>query len=196
MPVCTTSQVPEIGSVDFALSKRAKYLRITITHDGKIRLTIPSGMPMKKAQQFLSSKIPWIKKHLRHLKELENTEKNTPPPKINKLQARAALIKRLAELRDLHGFKYNKVTIRNQKSKWGSCSSKNNISLNINLIRLPTELMDYVILHELLHTRIKQHGKKFWTELDKYTDFSAKELNKRLKKHQLGTLSRATNKQL
>ena len=186
MPTPATYQVPNLGPVIFAISKRARHLRITIRHDQTVRLTIPRAVPPKKAQQFLHSKIPWIKKHLRKLDELENAAENIRPPGINKTKAGAALIERLEELAKLHNFKYNKASIRNQKTRWGSCSGKNNISLNISLIRLPAELMDYVILHELLHTRIKHHSKKFWADLDKYTGGSAKGLSKRLRQHGLG----------
>jgi hypothetical protein len=65
-----------------------------------------------------------------------------------------------------HGFKVGNVSVRKQKTRWGRCSVNNNISLNINLIHLPQQLMTYVILHELLHTRIKDHGRQFWRELD------------------------------
>jgi len=79
-----------------------------------------------------------------------------------------------------------KYSIRNQKTRWGSCSNLNNINLNINLVSLTQDLMDYVILHELLHTKIKNHSKKFWAQLDKYVGGKAKYLDKRLKKHRLG----------
>jgi len=88
-------------------------------------------------------------------------------------------------LAKIYNFKYARASIRNQKTKWGSCSAKNNISLNINLVGLPDQLRDYVILHELVHTGIKNHSKKFWTELDKYTAGSAKELSKKLRKYRL-----------
>jgi hypothetical protein len=194
--VPTTLQVPNLGPVVFVISKRAKHLRITIKPDRTVRLTAPRGMSRKRAQQFLRCKIPWINKHLRRFEELENTEKNVRLPQIDTAKAGAALVERLEELADLHNFKYNKVSVRNQKTKWGSCSAKGNISLNINLTRLPAELTDYVILHELVHTRIKNHSKKFWAELDNYTGGRAKELSKMLKKHQLGVLSRAANEQL
>ena len=58
--------------------------------------------------------------------------------------------------------------MRNQKTRWGSCSAQNNINLNVQLIRLPPALRDYVILHELVHTRIRNHGPGFWEELEKY----------------------------
>lgn len=70
--------------------------------------------------------------------------------------------------------------MREQRTRWGSCSGKNNISLNVKLVLLPEELIDYVILHELVHTRIHNHGKKFWDELDIYTG-NAKAVAKRLK---------------
>ncbi|MGB6012105.1 MAG: M48 family metallopeptidase, partial [Desulfobacterales bacterium] len=60
-----------------------------------------------------------------------------------------------------------RVFIRNQKTRWGSCSSKDNISLNVKLVRLPETLMDYIILHELVHTRVKNHGKKYYAALDR-----------------------------
>lgn len=89
---------------------------------------------------------------------------------LNKAKAKTLLIKRLFELAQQHGFAYNRVRIGNHKTKWGSCSSKNHISLNIQLARLPQALIDYVLLHELVHTKIKHHGKGFWKELDKYVN--------------------------
>ena len=176
-----TYQVPEIGPVVLAVSRRARHLRITVKPDRTVRLTVPRGVPLETAQQLLNSRIPWIKKHLRKLEQLENNREHIQLPRIDKIRARAALIERLQELAELHDFNYNKVSIRNQKTKWGSCSARNNISLNVNLARLPAELRDYVILHELVHTRIKNHSKKFWVELNTYTYCSARELSRKLK---------------
>jgi len=94
---------------------------------------------------------------------------------------------RLNNLTKKNGFTYNRVFIRNQKTRWGSCSSKNNINLNVKLIRLPDELIDYVILHELVHTGIKNHSKAFWTELDRLVG-NAKKMQSRLKEYGLGPL--------
>jgi len=178
-------EIPSLGPVTIVKSRRAKHIRVTIKPDQTIRLTIPRGESVDRAMRFLHSKIPWIIKHQHRLNKLENTP--TPPrlPKINEPQAIDTLISRLEELAKIHNIKYAKVSIRNQKTKWGSCSAKNNISLNINLVRLPDQLRDYVILHELAHTRIKNHGKKFWAELDKFVGGSAKELAKKLRKYRL-----------
>jgi predicted metal-dependent hydrolase len=182
----TIVEIPSIGQVTIVKSQIAKHIRITIKPDQTITLTIPKGQSVDRAKQFLHSKIQWITKHQHRLSKLENTQTNLPRPKINELEARNILVGRLEEIAKIHNFKYAKVSIRNQKTKWGSCSAKNNINLNINLARLPDELRDYVILHELVHTRFKNHSKKFWAELDKVIGTSAKELSKKLKKYRLG----------
>jgi predicted metal-dependent hydrolase len=182
----TIVEIPPVGAVTIVKSNRAKYLRVTVKHDQTVRLTIPRGQSVDGAIQVLHSKIPWIKKHQHRLSKIEIAQTNLPQPKINERQAVDMLVGRLKEAAKIHNFKYAKVTIRNQKTKWGSCSAKNNISLNINLVRLPDELRDYVILHELVHTRIKNHSKKFWAELDKVIGGGAKELSKKLRKYRLG----------
>ena len=181
----TIVEIPSVGPVTIVKSQRAKHIRITIKPDQTVRLTIPKGQSIDRAKQFLRSKIPWITKHQHRLNKLDNTQTNLPRPKIDTLEARDILVGRLEEMAKIHNFKYARVAIRNQKTKWGSCSAKNNINLNINLVRLPDELRDYVILHELVHTRFKNHSKKFWAELDKVIGRSAKELSKKLRKYRL-----------
>ncbi len=99
-----------------------------------------------------------------------------------RIEAKNYLPERTSFLAEKYGFKYNKLSVRNAKTRWGSCSGVNNISLNINLMRLPDFLIDYVILHELSHTKEKNHGKTFWTLLDKVSG-GAKALDKALKKY-------------
>jgi predicted metal-dependent hydrolase len=179
-------KIPSIGPVMIVKSQRAKHIRITIKPDQAVRLTIPRGQSVDRAKQFLNSKISWIKKHQHRLSKLANTQTNIPQFKINEKEARDILVSRLEEMAKIHNFKYARVAIRNQKTKWGSCSAKNNINLNINLAGLPDELRDYVILHELVHTRFKNHSKKFWAALDGIMGRSAKELSKKLRKYRLG----------
>ena len=75
--------------------------------------------------------------------------------------AKAELPSRLKELADRYGFSYNRVTIKHNSTNWGSCSARNNINLNLNLMRLPQVLRDYVLLHELCHLRHHDHGEAF-----------------------------------
>ncbi len=88
--------------------------------------------------------------------------------KALKIEAKNYLIQRLQFLAQKYGFKYNKVTLRNQKTRFGSCSFKNDISLNINLMKYDFDLIDYVLIHELCHTKIKNHSNLFWSEVEKY----------------------------
>ncbi|MEO8862696.1 MAG: YgjP-like metallopeptidase domain-containing protein [Candidatus Saccharimonadales bacterium] len=78
------------------------------------------------------------------------------------------LPQRLDILATQHGFTYNSLAIKQLKARWGSCSSKKDIALNCYLMQLPWELIDYVLLHELVHTKIMAHGNPFWTELGEY----------------------------
>ncbi len=85
---------------------------------------------------------------------------------VYRKEAKAYLPDRLAELAKRYGFCYQRVFIKNHKSRWGSCSAVNNINLNLNLMRLPDDLIDYVLLHELVHTEIKDHSPRFWARVD------------------------------
>ena len=90
----------------------------------------------------------------------------TPEVEQLRTQAKASLPPRLKELADEHGFTYNRVTIKNNISNWGSCSVKGNINLNLRLVTLPQELQDYVMLHELCHLKEMNHGPKFHALLE------------------------------
>jgi hypothetical protein len=107
---------------------------------------------------------------------------------IYRYEAKKFLPAKLNELALKHGFQFNKITIRNNKRNWGSCSSKNNISLNLQMMKLPDELIEYILLHELVHTKIKNHGPIFWQKLDELTNFKARELSKQVRKFSTYTL--------
>ncbi len=101
-----------------------------------------------------------------------------------RVEAKSFLPGRLAWLAREHGFNFNRVFIKNLKSRWGSCSGKNNINLNLHLMRLPDELIDYVLLHELCHTEEKNHGKRFWQLLNRVTGNRARELDRMINNYQ------------
>lgn len=163
-----TIEIPHLGPVLMAPSRQARRLILSIRPFKGIRLAIPVGVSRQQATAFLNAKLPWLQAHLPRVREMEAelTARADKLPPIDKKQATTILTRRLAELAARHGFTYNRVTIRNQKSRWGSCSATNNISLNMKLMALPAALRDYVLLHELLHTRIKNHGPAFWATLE------------------------------
>ena len=106
--------------------------------------------------------------------------------KVLRKDGKIYLPKRVKYFAEKFDFHYKKVTIKNAKTRWGSCSSVNNINLNLHLMRLPDKLIDYVILHELVHTKIKNHQKEFWDLLNIISG-DAKALDKELKKHHIHT---------
>lgn len=104
--------------------------------------------------------------------------------KALRLEAKAYLPYRTSELAKQWNFKFNKIFIKNTQTIWGSCSGINNINLNLHLMRLPDHLIDYVIIHELCHTKEKNHGKHFWSLMDSILG-DAKKLSKELKNYSI-----------
>lgn len=95
-------------------------------------------------------------------------------------EARILVHARLEYFNQLYGFSYNRIFIKNQKSRWGSCSSKKNLNFNYRIALLPTELQDYLIVHELCHLAEMNHSKNFWKLVERAVP-EYKRLNKRLK---------------
>jgi len=103
-----------------------------------------------------------------------------------RIEAKGLLPERVERLANRFGYKFSRVSIKRATTRWGSCSAKNNINLSIFLMKLPDELIDYIILHELCHTVHKNHGSKFWAELDRITEGNAKKLSKEVRTYKAG----------
>lgn len=184
MARCSTVEIDGIGEVLFERSKRSKSLNIFVAPFKVVRVAIPYGISFEYAEEMVRSKKEWIQKNLIKMAKVEE-DHSSEPDLLDELTfpgIKEIIISRVEALAEIYGFKYNKVTVRNQKTRWGSCSHKNNISLNVKLLKLPDELFDYVILHELMHTRVKNHKKIFWYELDRIVG-DAKKLDSKLKNH-------------
>jgi predicted metal-dependent hydrolase len=162
-------EVPGVGPVLFERSRRARRISVSVSHTAGVRVAVPYRASFTQAEEFVHTKTAWLQKQLEKLKQRAKESRIIPGDslKIDRAEAGRKLTARLEYLARKHGFTYNRVFIRNQKTRWGSCSFHNNISLNMKLANLPEELTDYVILHELTHTRVKNHGKEFWVELGK-----------------------------
>jgi predicted metal-dependent hydrolase len=175
-----------IGLVHFRRSRRARRVIITVSSTAGVRVSVPRRTSFLKAQEFVEIKKRWIQKHLALI--TQNEQRRQALGQALQIVDRAGsgkkLTDRLYQLAGIHGFTCSRVTVRQQKTRWGSCSPKNTISLNVKLALLPAELSDYVILHELVHTRVHNHSKKFWAELDKYVP-NSKAMAKRLRTNEM-----------
>ena len=170
----------DVGIIHYIKNNRAKRIVISVKPDF-VRVTVPRRQTLKNAQKFVEQKIDWIKKHSKNMKFLR--EKSNKLPKIKREEAREKLGRRLSELAEQHNFRDNRGSIRNQRTRWGSCSSKDNISLNMKLLHLPDHLIDYILLHELVHTRVKNHSKDFWNELETVVP-NARMMDNKLREYQ------------
>jgi predicted metal-dependent hydrolase len=177
--------IADIGAVPFTRSARAKHISVRIDVRKGVTVTVPPRASFEQAKEFMLSRVPWAKRHLARIMELRANLTNEQPPAIDRARAATMLTARIEQLAREHGFRYNRVFIKNQRTLWGSCSTMNNINLNASLVRLPQELQDYVILHELVHTRIKNHGAEFWGRLGVILP-RAKSLRRKLRQYKLG----------
>lgn len=181
----TIIDIKDIGPVKFEKSKRARYINISVKPFTGVRVAVPQGTSLQQAKDFVHSKEGWIQRHQERIKHLEQAhhEFAGSTSAIDEAQAISRLTTRVHQTAVRYGFSYNKLSIRSQRTRWGSCSSKNNISLNIKLVLLPDELTDYVILHELVHTRVKNHTGVFWAQLERFVG-DARKVNSQLRAYQ------------
>ncbi len=165
-PQSKTVTIEAVGQVLLERSRRAKRISMTVRPFKGVRVAVPLGVSFKQAQAVAQSNAAWIARQLRQARALESRSvRINRYGVINRAVARRIIVQRLETLAERHGFSFRRVFIRNQKTRWGSCSTQNNINLNLHLVCLPSDLMDYVILHELVHTQIKDHGSQFWDRL-------------------------------
>ncbi|KQC09907.1 MAG: hypothetical protein APR54_03560 [Candidatus Cloacimonas sp. SDB] len=174
-----------LGRVEFHLNRKISRIIIRMKPFKNISVSVPRGTGIIAAEKFLVQKNDWILKNICRIRSYEKkvVAEQQNVKEIDEDQAKLQLLNRTAELAAEFNFQFNRITVRRQKTRWGSCSLKKNINLNINLIHLPYDLIDYVIIHELVHTTIHNHSSRFWEELSKYVKDPEKK-SRSLKKYQ------------
>ena len=145
-----------------------KTVAIQITPAGEVLLRCPNRMRVKEAEAFLESKRNWIETHLTKLAG-QATQSRLTPEELRELARQAAedLPKRVARLAPLVGVTYGRITIRSQKTRWGSCSVKGNLNFNCLLSLCPEAVRDYVVIHELCHRLELNHSQRFWAQVQR-----------------------------
>jgi predicted metal-dependent hydrolase len=168
-------------------SKR-KTLAIKITPQGSVQVSAPRLTPKWYINSFIRSRSTWIEKHLTVIsrRELTNPKPNLTGDQIktHKKQAKKVITSEVEKWSQIMHLTYAKTRISSAKTRWGSCSFTNTISINWRLILLPEECLEYVIIHELAHITEKNHSKNFWNIVETYCP-DYKTTRKTLQSHQL-----------
>lgn len=150
------------------VNKRSKGFRLSVRQGGECLLTVPRFVPQFIINQFLKNRSGWIEEKLANSLRLNNgafkskKEKNTEYLKY-KVEALSLVLDRLDYFNRIYNFEWKNIAIKNQKTRWGSCSSKGNLNFNYKIVLLPAKSTDYIIIHELCHLRELNHSREFWS---------------------------------
>ena len=177
---------PVIGAVVLRKTSRSRRISLRVSPRGCVTVSMPWIVPFRVGLEFFLSRREWVLETIERQNKRFADEPILTPEEIESLrkEAKKVLPARLSELARKYSFEYNQVRIKHNVSNWGSCSRKGNINLNLNLMRVPEDLRDYVILHELCHLRHPNHGPEFHALLERLCpDHRSKE--KELRKFRL-----------
>lgn len=178
---------PRLGEVTLSQTRRARRITVCVRGNGTLRLSFPMGVSQRRALAFLEEKIGWIERVRQRLAARTRVEPVLPPEEAKALveelrhAAKADLPPRIERLAQQTGLRYEGLTIRASRTKWGSCSARNTISLSVFLMKLPERLRDFVIIHELCHTVHHDHSPRFHALVDRLVGGNEKALNRELR---------------
>ncbi len=174
---------PRLGDVLLRQRWTTSRISLSVKPSGEVRLSYPRLISTAKALCFLEEKVDWVLQMRERVAKRAMQGADYTPAQIAELRKEAkrvlpAMVERLAQQ---YGFRYGRVTIRATRSKWGCCTSQNNLSLSLFLMTLPTYLQEFVVLHELCHTVHHNHSTEFHSLLNRITNGREAELNRQLK---------------
>lgn len=167
-----------------------KSISIQVCPDCHVRVRAPYGLTNAEINAFVKEKEKWIEKHIRIIQERQEMRAKEAPVERLSLQELQELADKALQVLPPKvqfyagqiGVDYGRITIRNQKTRWGSCSGKGNLNFNCLLMLTPEPVQDYVVIHELCHRKEMNHSQKFWAEVAKVMP-DYKEKRKWLKEH-------------
>lgn len=154
---------------------RSNRKTIALQIDKNLKLTVraPFRMTDNQIKDFLHEKTPWISKHMQEVAEKMKNIEEHPVERMTTEEIRALADKaveyipeRVAYFAEQMQVSYGRITIRNQKTRWGSCSTQSNLNFNCLLMLTPPEVIDYVVVHELCHRKEMNHSPRFWKEVE------------------------------
>ena len=185
--------------IDYYLVKSDRSTcQIQVKTDGSIIVRAPKKMKQKDIDAFVLERSEWIEKAQEKVRAARERAEKYPPLGESEIKALAkeAMIRipaRVEYFADIIGVEYGRITIRNQKTRWGSCSGKSNLNFNCLLMLTPDEIVDYVVVHELCHLKEMNHSPRFWAEVERVLP-DYKERRLWLKRHGGELIGRIKNK--
>lgn len=141
-------------------------IALVVLPDGTLEVRCPMGMPESQVQHFVESKQSWVRKQLARQIPLQAALSERELAELTE-QTRKTVTSRAAYFAPIMGVDYGRISIRKQKTRWGSCSSKGNLNFNCLLALVPAEVLDYVVVHELCHRKEMNHSPRFWAQVAK-----------------------------
>ncbi len=145
-------------------SRRARTMRLTVRPGGILVATRPWGVPISTLEHFIHEKIEWLARAVSRMKQVSvpNAIRDVEHFETNRAQALQFVKDRVDFYNSHYGFSFHTISVRNQRTRWGSCSRKGHLSFNYRLLFLPRAFADYVVVHELCHLKEFNHSKRFW----------------------------------
>lgn len=169
------------------VSKRAKRLRLAVYCDGSVIVTSPKSLEESFIDRFVKEKTQWVLEKITLFKENDNEAIKIYSKEDfleNKGKAFVIIKSKVKKYNQKFKFGYNEINIKNQKTKWGSCSKKKNLNFNYKIMFLNEELQNYIIVHELCHLKEMNHSRKFWTLVERALP-EYREIKQELKKMEM-----------
>ena len=166
----------QIGNIPVQIVRsRRKTISLEIKKDCRVVLRVPNRMPKRDIVRFLNEKQSWLEENYAKMVQRNKVRMaakakyHLSDSKIHELAEQAVEVvpKRVAHYAARMGVTYGRITIRHQRTRWGSCSSNGNLNFNCLLMLAPPEVLDYVVVHELCHRLEMNHSPRFWAQVER-----------------------------
>ena len=150
------------------IRSRRRTLALQLKPDGTLQVRAPLHLPKRQIEAFLLEQRDWIERRQQRLAALPKADKLSEEELAElKKRARRVFLARTAYFAPVVGVSYSRISIRSQRTKWGSCSARGGLNFNCLLLLAPTEVLDYVVVHELCHRLEMNHSPRFWAEVER-----------------------------
>lgn len=178
---------PSLGKIECVRSLRTRSIRLMVRSDGSLHLTYPAFSTRARAIAFAESRTEWIERTRQRIAQRVANYPTITREELEGLrrEARLYIPATLDRLARQHGLSYTSLRISSAHTRWGSCSSRNGISISLFIMLLPPHLREFILLHELCHTRHHNHSAAFHTLLNTLVEGNERLYNRELKGYKI-----------